>query len=48
VFWYVPQLKNSDQPGAQRCWADAALAGGVFVPQIWPCEAGLTFVPYKE
>ena len=48
VLWYVPQLRNSDQPGAQRCWADAALEGGVFVPQVWPCAAGPLFVPYKE
>ena len=48
VLWYVPQLRNSDQPGAQRCWADAVLEGGVFVPQVWPCAAGPLFVPYKE
>jgi hypothetical protein len=45
VLWYVPQLKNSDAPGAERCWADARLQDGVFVPQVWPCSAGPRFVP---
>ena len=45
VLWYVPQLKNADAPGAERCWADARLEGGVFVPEVWPCSAGPMFVP---
>ncbi len=45
VLWYVPQLKNSDEPGAEYCWADAVLEDGVFVPQVWPCAAGPMFVP---
>jgi hypothetical protein len=45
VLWYVPQLKNADAPGAERCWADARLQGGVFVPEVWPCSAGPMFVP---
>lgn len=45
VIWYVPQLKNSDAPGAEYCWADSVLSGGVFVPRVWPCAAGPLFVP---
>jgi hypothetical protein len=45
VIWYVPQLKNADTPGAERCWADARLQDGVFVPEVWPCSAGPMFVP---
>jgi hypothetical protein len=45
VIWYVPQLKNSDTPGAEYCWADSILQDGVFVPRVWPCAAGPLFVP---
>ncbi len=48
VIWYVPQLKNSDQPGAEYCWADSVLQDGVFVPQIWPCASGPMFVPVGD
>lgn len=45
VLWYVPQLKNSDTPGAEYCWADSVLSEGIFTPRIWPCAAGPLFVP---
>jgi hypothetical protein len=45
VIWYVPQLRNAGTPGAERCWADARLEDGVFVPVVWPCSAGPRFVP---
>lgn len=48
VIWYVPQLKNSDEPGSRYCWADAVLEDGVFVPQVWPCAAGPMFVPVQR
>ena len=48
VLWYVPQLKNSDTPGEQYCWADSVLRNGVFEPEIWPCYGGPMFVPTQE
>lgn len=45
VLWYVPQLANSDAPGAEYCWADSTLRDGVFVSEIWPCAAGPLFLP---
>ncbi len=45
VIWYVPQLQNSDVPGAEYCWADSILQDGVFEPRVWPCAAGPLFVP---
>lgn len=47
VVWYVPQLKNSDEPGSQYCWADSVLRDGVFEPVIWPCYGGPLFVPIQ-
>jgi hypothetical protein len=45
VLWYVPQLKNSDTPGSQYCWADAELRDGLLAPVVWPCAAGPRFTP---
>jgi hypothetical protein len=47
VLWYVPQLKNDDTPGQEYCWSDARLEAGVYVPKVWPCAAGLFFVPIE-
>jgi hypothetical protein len=38
VLWFVPRIGNAER---ERCWADTALEGGVLVPQIWPCQAGV-------
>ena len=46
ALWYVPVLKNDDTPGSQYCWADYVLENGVYVPQVWPCAAGLQFTPF--
>jgi hypothetical protein len=47
VVWYVPQLKNSDEPGSQYCWADSELRNGVFEQVVWPCYGGPLFVPIQ-
>lgn len=39
VIWFVPRIRNAERV---RCWADTALEGGLLVPQIWPCGAGVT------
>lgn len=46
ALWYVPALKNDDTPGSEYCWADYVLENGVYVPQVWPCAAGLQFTPF--
>ena len=46
ALWYVPALENDDTPGSEYCWADYVLEDGVFVPQVWPCTAGLQFTPF--
>lgn len=38
VVWFVPRISNAER---QRCWADTALEGGMLVPRIWPCGAGM-------
>jgi hypothetical protein len=48
VVWYVPQLANSDVPGAERCWADAVVENGILAPRVWPCAAGPRFVPIGD
>lgn len=45
VLWYVSQMKNDDTPGAEYCWATSVAEGGVYVPRVWPCVSGPTFVP---
>jgi len=45
VIWYVPQLRNSDVPGAERCWADSAVEDGKAVATVHPCAFGLLFAP---
>lgn len=45
VLWYVPQIEIDSTPGHQYCWADSALAGGVYVARTYPCYAGPMFVP---
>ncbi len=46
VLWYTPQLKNSDTPGQEACWADSRVTeSGVYAPKVWACEAGPMFVP---
>jgi hypothetical protein len=47
VLWFVPRLKNDDQPGRQYCWTETVIEGGVAHPQIHPCTAGLTFTPTR-
>lgn len=47
ALWYVPRLENDDRPGWQYCWADYDLQNGVYTPVIWPCGAGLQFVPQE-
>ncbi len=45
VLWYVPQLVNSDVPGAEYCWAEAAVEDGRSTARIFPCAFGPRFVP---
>jgi hypothetical protein len=45
VLWYVAQLHNSGNPGAEHCWADSVLDNGVYVPRTWPCYFGPMFTP---
>ena len=48
VLWYTPQLKNSDTPGQEACWADSHItSSGVYAPKVWACEAGPMFVPTR-
>jgi hypothetical protein len=45
VLWYVPQLKNSDAPGAQYCWVETEIVNGKAEPKLYPCAYGPMFVP---
>jgi hypothetical protein len=47
VIWYVAQLAINDTPGSEYCWADTKVEGGMYVPETWPCYAGLLFTPVK-
>lgn len=47
VLWYVPQLKNDDQPGRQYCWAESVLDNGVYRVKQYPCYAGPMLRPVQ-
>ena len=45
VLWYVPQMKNDDDPADPYCWADTVVVNGVYEIKTWPCYAGPMFIP---
>ncbi|MBK6768953.1 MAG: hypothetical protein IPG72_08090 [Ardenticatenales bacterium] len=45
VVWIVPQLVNSNAPGAEYCWAEPAVEDGRTVARVFPCAFGPMFVP---
>jgi hypothetical protein len=45
VVWFVPRIGNAER---QRCWADTALEGGMLVPRVWPCGAGMAVASSTE
>lgn len=45
VVWVVPQLVNSNAPGAERCWAEAVVVDGRTEARVYPCAFGPRFVP---
>lgn len=47
VLWYVPQLKNDDQPGRQYCWAESVLDDGIYRVKQYPCYAGPMLRPVQ-
>lgn len=40
LLWYIAEQKNSAADGAQYCWADADVVGGVYKMQTYPCASG--------
>ncbi len=48
VLWYVPQLKNDDQPGRQYCWAESVLTDGIYRVKQYPCYAGPMLRPTEK
>ena len=48
VIWYVPQLKNSDTPGEEYCWANTHIVNGEPTVEVFPCYAGPMFVPINH
>lgn len=48
TLWYVPQLDNDATPGNEYCWANAVAQKGVFVPKVWPCQAGPLLSPVRS
>jgi len=47
VVWIVPQLVNSDVPGAAYCWAEPAVEDGRTIARTYPCAFGPLFVPIE-
>jgi hypothetical protein len=47
VLWYVPRLKNNDQPGQQYCWTETTIDDGIATPHAYPCTTGIMFTPAK-
>lgn len=45
VLWFVPQMANSDAPGAQYCWVEPVVEDGLVVPKVYPCAFGPLFAP---
>ncbi|MCX7789117.1 MAG: hypothetical protein N2378_00620 [Chloroflexaceae bacterium] len=45
VVWFVPRIGNAER---QRCWADTTLEGGMLVPRVWPCGAGMEIASRKD
>ena len=47
VIWYVAQLKNSDTPGQQNCWAETTVEAGEVQTKTYPCAFGSMFTPVR-
>ncbi len=48
VFWYVPQMKNSDRPGAEYCWVRSYVKDGYEAFHTYPGTVGPLFVPFQN
>lgn len=48
VIWYVAQLNNDRRRGHEYCWAENAVADGVYEAVTWPCYAGPMIVPMES
>jgi len=48
VIWYVPRIRNDNQPGHEYCWADSRIGeDGNPDVKVWPCTVGPMFRPIK-
>ncbi len=45
VFWYVPQVKNSDKKGEEYCWSETVVENGKPKIKSFPCLAGPIIKP---
>lgn len=47
TIWYVGQMHNDATPNSEYCWADSIVQNGVYVPRVWPCQAGPRLTPIQ-